>query len=313
MAQKVRGWHLVLAIAVIAIIGVAIAIRRIGSGPKDAAGMAAYLPKREAVTAYIDVAAIRNSGLLEKLVGSAIGEEDEYKTFLQRTGFDYKRDLDQILLSSASGTHYMLLKGRFDWPKLTGYAAQEKGKCEAGYCWLPGTTPGRVISFYPVTDDLMALASGASEQAARRITRRAGEKFSFNIPAQPVWAHAPTPLLLREQERVPSGTRLFLKAIEQAEEVVLTIGPATVGNAEGAFEVTMNVTCKSEQDAAVLKAQLESITALLSSLIRREKQSPNSSDLSGVLTSGTFQRDIRQVIGRWSLSKDFVEALGKTK
>jgi hypothetical protein len=310
--QKVRGWHLILAVAVIAIIGVVIASRRIGSGPEDAQGMAAYLPKREAVTAYMDVAAIRNSGLLEKLVGSAIGEEDEYKTFLQRTGFDYKRDLDQVLLSSASDTHYMLLKGRFDWQKLKDYTGHEEGKCDGSYCWLPGSTPGRVISFYPVTDDLMALASGANGQAARRITSRSGEKLSFTIPAQPVWAHAPTALLLREQQRVPSGTRLFLKAIEQAEQVMLTIGPAAAGSKSGGFEVAMNVTCKSEQDAAVLKAQLESITALLSSLIRREKQSPSSADLSGVLTSGTFQRDTRQVIGRWSLSKEFVEALGKT-
>ena len=57
------------------------------------------------------LAAIRNSGLLEKLFGSTVGEEAEYKTFLQRTGFDYKRDLDTVLMSSASGVHYLLLKG----------------------------------------------------------------------------------------------------------------------------------------------------------------------------------------------------------
>jgi hypothetical protein len=215
--------------------------------------MAAYLPKRDAVLAFIDVSAIRNSGLLEKLVGSAVGEEAEYKTFLERTGFDYKRDLDQVLLSSASGVHHLLLKGRFDWNKLTAYANQEGGKCDGKYCSVAGSTPGRVISFYPITDDLMALASSATDQAARDITRRPAEKLPFDIPGQPVWLHAPASLLREQQQQVPSGTRLFLKAVEQAEQLMITIGPAA-----DAFEVKMNVTCRTEQDAeGCLRSQNE--------------------------------------------------------
>jgi hypothetical protein len=265
--------------------------------------MVAYLPKREAALVFVDVAAIRNSGLLEKLFGSTVGEEAEYKTFLQRTGFDYKRDLDSVLMSSASGIHYLLLKGRFDWNKLRSYAGQEGGKCDGEYCEVPGSTTGRVLSFHPITDDVMALASAATGSAARDIARRPAEKLPFDVPGQPVWLYAP-PAVLREQQQAPPGTRVFMKALEQAEQVLMTIGPAG-----DAFQIAMDVTCKTEQDAAIMKAQLEGLTALLSKLILREKHTPNPSDLSGILTSGVFERDLRHVNGRWPLPKAFLESL----
>jgi hypothetical protein len=109
---------------------------------------------------------------------------------------------------------------------------------------------------------------------------------------------------LREQQQLPSGTRVFLKALEPAEQVTMTIGPSG-----DAFEIAMNVTCKTEQEAAVMKAQLEGLTALLSKLIMRENQKPNPADLSGVLTSGTFERDLRHVKGRWPLPKAFLDSL----
>jgi hypothetical protein len=83
----------------------------------------------------------------------------------------------------------------------------------------------------------------------------------------------------------------------------------TIGPSGDAFEVAMDVTCKTEQDAAVLKAQLEGLTALLGKLITREKQTPNPGDLSGVLTAGVFQRDSRHVLGRWPIRKAFLDSL----
>jgi hypothetical protein len=268
--------------------------------------MAAYLPKREAALAFIDVSAIRNSGLLDKLVGSTVGEEVEYRTFVQRTGFNYKTDLDRVLMSSASGVHYFLLKGRFDWNKLRGYATQEGGKCDGDYCSVAGSTPGRMISFHRMKSDLMALASAATEGAARQIVYHGPEKLPFDVPGKPVWLYAPASLM-RDQRDIPAGTRLFMKALEQAESLIMTIGAAGE-----AFEVAMDVTCKTEQEAAVMKAQLEQITLLLQKFLSRENQSANASDLSGVLTSGVFQRDSRHVLGRWTLQKAFLESLGKS-
>ncbi len=304
MWQRVRRWHLVAGVLAIAIAGVIIAIRWTGGGRLDAAGMAAYLPQRTSALGYIDVAAIRNSGLLEKLVGSTVGEEPEYKSFIQRTGFDYKRDLDSVILSSASGIHYFLLKGRFDWNKLKSYAVQEGGKCRDDYCFVAGSTPGRVISFYPVRPTLIALASAATENAAHDISRRPPQKLLFEIPDKPVWLQAPA-ALLRDQQQMPAGTRLFMKALEVAEHLTATIGPAG-----DAFEIALDVTCKTEQDAAIMKSQLEGLTAFLGKMIMRENQRANPADLSGVLTSGVFQRENRHVLGKWPIRKAFLDSLG---
>ena len=123
MLQRYRGAILVAGLLAVAVIGTVIATRV--SGPKlDGGGMASYMPQGDAAVFYIDVAAIRSSGILEKLVGSTVAEEAEYKTFVEQTGFNYKRDLDRVMANStapnSAATHYFLLEGRFDWDKLEG-------------------------------------------------------------------------------------------------------------------------------------------------------------------------------------------------
>ena len=302
---KVRGWQLVLALLAIALIGVAVAIWWSRSSRLDTLGMAAALPERDAALAYVDVAAIRTSGLLEKLAGSSVAEEPEYKAFVQGTGFDYKRDLDAAMISSASGAHYFVLQGRFDWAKLKGYATSQGGSCDDDYCSLAGSTPDRVISFYPLQKGVMALASASSRDAAREISRRTPQKLPFDPPAKPVWLHAPRSTLQARKADAPQGTRLFLTAVDVADRVLLTIGPGGE-----AFEIVLDVACRTEEEAAVLKAQLEGVTTLLNTMLARQKQNASAADLSGVLSSGTFERDSRRVIGRWPLRKAFLESVG---
>ena len=303
--RYVRGWHLVLLLILVGLIGVAVAYWLTRGSTLDTAGMAAALPAREAALAYVDVGAIRSSGLLEKLVGSSVAEEPEYKAFIQGTGFDYKRDLDAAMLSSAEGTHYFVLQGRFDWAKLRGYAAAQGGRCEGDYCSLAGSTAGRVISFYPIEKNVMALASAGSADAARAIARRTPEKLPFAVPEKPVWVHVPRSALQAQKAQAPPGTRLFLTAVDVAEQMMLTIGPGGE-----AFEIVMDVSCRSEEEAAVLKAQLEGVTTLLNSMLARQRQTASTADLSGILTSGKFERDSRRVVGRWPLRKAFLESIG---
>lgn len=303
-ALKLRGRHLIAALALIAIAGIAIAIYLQGKRPTDAAGMTAYFPAREATTVYLDVAGMRDSGVLDKLVGSAVAEAQEYRTFVEATGFDYKRDLDRVMLNSAGGIHYFLLAGRFDWDKLRSYAEKNGGSCRAATCWLKGSTPDRIISFRPIQDDLMALSSARDEAGAQAIEFRRDGQPLYEVPPAPVWLHIPGEAI-RAAESYPAGTRLFAKALESSERAIFTLGPAQDG-----FELAMNVTCRTAEDAAVLKAQLEGVTALLQKLISREKQTPNAGDLSGVLTAGAFERVDEQVRGRWPIRRAFIDSLG---
>ena len=67
--------------------------------------------------------------------------------------------------------------------------------------------------------------------------------------------------------------------------------------------------CASEADAAALAAELTKTTGLLRELIVREHQTPNPADLSGFLTSGSFQRRQRAVHGYWPIERALIDNL----
>jgi len=57
----------------------------------------ARLPSGNAAVLSIDFAALRRGGIFEMLSGPAVEEEPEYKTFVEKTAFDYRRDLDRAI------------------------------------------------------------------------------------------------------------------------------------------------------------------------------------------------------------------------
>ena len=303
MLQRYRGLIFVAGLLAIAIAGTVVGLR-LSRGPElDSAGLASYMPERDAAVLYVDVTALRSSGILDRLAKSTVAEEPEYKTFVQQTGFDYKRDLDRVMANSAESTHYFLLDGRFDWDKLKSYASSQGGSCDGDFCSVKGSTPGRIVSFYPVSKNLMALASSINEKAAREISRRTPTKPAFDPPSKPLWLHIPASVLHRQTD-LPAGTRLFTRALEPAERILFSLG------SQGEkFELMMDVKCRTTEDAVVMKNQFEQLTKILQTFIAREKQKPSASDLSGVLTSGTFQRQSEHVIGLWPIEPAFIDSL----
>lgn len=260
------------------------------------------LPVDDAILVGVDFAALRAAGVLAKLTGVA-SLESEYRDFVAQTGFDYQRDLDGALLSFHPRGVYLLARGRFAWNQLEAYAQSQGGACFNRLCRLPGSRPERRISFFPLRRGLMALAVSEDGYAATRLNQPAAPA-PFAVPGDPVWIHL-TAGALREPTRFPEGTRLFIKALDIAEGVTLTLG---AGGA-GAFELRMEAPCRSAREAETLRGTLEKITSLLQALIRREGQQASEADLSGVLTSGEFTLQDRTVRGRWRLPPQFVAQL----
>jgi hypothetical protein len=272
--------------------------------PITAAQMVSYMPSGEATLLYLDVETLRDSGSLEKLAGSTVAEEPEYKAFVAQSGFDYRTDLDAVLSSTSDIQQLFLLKGRFDWRSLIKYAGSHGGTCVNGFCRMPGNTPKRSISFYPVAPNVMALGVSTDEYSAGNVRPPKKELATMEVPPQPIWLAIPASTL-KDVEKLPPGTKLFAKALADAEKVVFSLGPQ-----QERFELSMDVTCKTAEDAVRLRVQLEGLTTMLGKLISREKQTPNPSDLSGVLTAGVFQRVDRHVVGKWPILKSFIETLG---
>jgi hypothetical protein len=264
------------------------------------------LPTSDSAVLHIDFASLRRSGALKWFTGSGAEEEPDYRNFVAKTGFDYKRDLDLALVSFHPSGTYFLVRGRFNWPRLEEYARENKGTCYRSLCRLTGSKPDRRISFFPLRRDLMAMAVGADDFAASRLDSAPGHP-AFPVVDRPIWIHL-SPGALRDPERFPEGTRLIAKALEISQSTTLSVG---AGSGQG-LEAHLAADCLDERSAQTLVDTLERITTLLSTLIRRENHTPDPSDLAGVLASGKFQREGRRALGTWKVSQAFIQKLTGT-
>jgi hypothetical protein len=261
----------------------------------------ARLPAKDAVILEIDFAALRRAGLIAMLGNSKTAEEPEYKQFVAKTEFDYTQDLDLALVSFSPTGKYFLLKGRFDWNRLNAYVASQGGDCYNARCRMNGSAPDRKISFSALRPEIMAMAVSKNDEAVGLLMAMPPEPRTVAAPVEPV-ALSFSPSGLKSIGALPTGTQIFAKSLEDAQEVILTLGPRGTD-----FQLTLSARCRTDHDAELLAAELERNTLLLRSMIEREKRTPNPRDLSGVLTSGTFSHDRQRVTGLWPISRGFVE------
>src|SRR5436309_5688835 len=147
----------------------------------------ARLPSDNAAVLAIDFASLRRGGVFELLSGPVVEEEPEYKTFVGKTGFDCRRDLDHAFISFHPSGVYFLVRGRFDWKRLEAYAREQGGGCSSGLCRMPGSAPERKISFFPLKSNLMAMAVSTDESAAARMSEKARNARPIALLQQPVW------------------------------------------------------------------------------------------------------------------------------
>jgi hypothetical protein len=165
---------------------------------------------------------------------------------------------------------------------------------------MAGSTPDRNISFLPLQSGLMALAVSPDAAAAVRMELSAATA-PIPTPDAPVWMFLPR-TILKSQDNLPDGTRLFAKTVEDAKSVTLGFSPE--GNRIAA---RLNVLCKNDQDAALAAAELTKITEVLREVIAHATQKPQPADLALVLTSGSFESKGSRVYGYWPMERAFVE------
>jgi hypothetical protein len=296
--RRSRIWPVVALLAML-ITATVWGVIRYRARPIPTAALLKRLPVRDTVILYIDFDALRQSGVLHFLDVSRTAEDPDYRRFVEKTDFDYRRDLDSALVAFSPSGKYMLVRGRFNWRSLHAYAREQGGNCINGFCRMHGSAPERQISFFQVQTGLMALAVSPDDYAARRLQESASGP-NPEIPADPIWLSIPASTL--HSGDLPSGTHMFATSMDKAESVVLAFSID-----QGEVRARLDVRCRNEQDAADIAAQLSKATDTLRSMIAREHQKPNPSDLSGVLTAGSFHAEGRRVIGYWPINRSFLE------
>ncbi len=257
------------------------------------------LPTQNALLLYVNFQALRGAGILQLLDNSKVKEDAEYLNFVHQTDFNYKRDLDSALVAFAPTGNYMLVRGRFDWKMLRNYAQQQQGWCYNSLCRMPGSTPERKISFFPLQSGLMALAVSPDEAAVVRLQASAAMP-AVQTPNAPVWLSIPASML-RSGENLPSGTRMFAHTIDQAQSITLSLVQEN-----NRLAAKLNALFRNDRDAVEAAGQLTNVTNLLRQMIEREHGKPNGADLSGVLTSGSFESKGDRVFGYWPIERSFV-------
>jgi len=270
-----------------------------GSNPSD---LVAYLPTDNATVVYIDAGALRRSGILNMIAGSKAAEELEYQQFVDQTMFDYRQDLDAVAVAFKNGQMFLAARGNFHWKNLMDYAARQGGSCHNSFCTAPSSRPSRRISFYPLKNNLMALAISSDDFGAYSIERQP-VKLAVDAPNQPLWMLVPA-VALKDTNALPAGTKPYASALQNAEQILFTVGPDS-----DHLQLSLQVTCRDATSASKLLVDLQNTTTTLRNWIAREHQQANPADLSGVLVSGTFRRDDRKVFGQWPIPRAFVDSL----
>jgi hypothetical protein len=266
------------------------------------AALLTRLPRRDALIAYIDFDALRRAGILQLLGGSTVGQDPEYRSFVERTRFDYARDLDAALVAFGPSGKFLLLRGRFDWSSLDAYVRGQNGHCDDALCRLTGSAPERLISFFPLRGNLMALAVSQDDSAALRMSTPAPGNGT-EIPAAPLWISLPASTL-RSADSLPAGARPFAQALGQADAATLAFAP------EGArMAASLDIVCHKPGDAAEIASRLTAATELLRDALAKENRQPDPAGLSGVLAAGVFRADGPRVRGRWPIERAFLQTV----
>ena len=167
----------------------------------------AILPGGDVTTLYVNVAALRDSGMLKLLTGTRVPLDKEYAKFVRDINFDYVRDLDRLVGAMDGDQVYCLLRGRFDWEKLRRYPADHGGGCVRHTCRVPTGTPNRWVSFHLIQPDVLSLALSADTEAAN-ILQPPAKPRPVSMPAEPVWIRVGDQLL-RNPGALPLPLRIF--------------------------------------------------------------------------------------------------------
>jgi hypothetical protein len=299
VTPKLRAWLLV--VMVTALCGASLSgVIWYRSRTISPAAMLKRLPAQDAVVLYVDFRELRRGGILQLLDGSKVGEDPEYRAFVEQTEFDYKQDLDAALVAFAPAGKFMLVRGHFEWATLRAYVASQEGRCNNAFCRVAGSAPDRHISFFPVQSSLMALAVSSDESAALRMNEVAPGPVP-EIPDAPIWLSIP-PSIMKSGQRLPDGTHMFASSLERAEAATLAVV------VEGKrYAAKLNVRCSTDADAVQVRSDLAAATAALHKMIVLDHQKPDA--FAAFLASGTFSNVGHRVYGYWPIELAFVQTM----
>lgn len=303
MGKRLNSWMLVLLVAAgAAVVYGVLVLYRMGAD-LSVADLLRRMPDANALTLHVDLRAIRAAGMGGLLEGSAVAEEEDYRRFVRESGFDWTRDLDAVTATKSGDDWFLFVRGSFDMEKVRNFVLARGGSCKNGYCDVAGATPGRRVSYFPVSSSLLALATSKGHMAVYRLTEKRKTDWAGGVPEGSAWVSFNGSFLAGDPA-LPSGGRLFGKVLSETERTTFSVVPGT-----GGLELAMRAISKDAAGAENVKAQLEGVTKEFKGYFDRMGQASQPDDLSGLLLNGKFAVAGNEVSGRWPLHPNLLKKL----
>lgn len=209
----------------------------------------ARIPSASTTTVGIDVAALRRTGLLDRIAGARDLESPEYRRFVEETGFDYRQDLDYAVAGLEDDANHFVLRGSFDWTALERYALSNGGSCVRGACSLR-TDSGREASFTLAEPNVLTVTVGTHAPGSKRFAPPGGvawavldrpppslfegaTKVTISIQAGTKGATARLQAICPDRDRRPVLAASLQSALEN-----LRAGPLATDLSKGAVKTT---------------------------------------------------------------------------
>ena len=259
----------------------------------------AHMPEQEGATVFLNIGALRQSGLLDAIAGKRDEEEPEYQAFVRETGFNYRDDLDAVLAHFAIDFNIFILRGRFSWQQIGGHMRANGGQCLNGVCWMQ-VARGRYVSALPLSANVVAIGTGGHRNVVYSALPLRTNAIP-TLPSEPLWAELSEDFL-KNPSRLPDGTRSFVTALQGARSVFLSAGPS-----QGGLQAHLRAAFATPKEALERKEMLEQATALLQKFFDRDRQKPSESQLATMLTAGKFEQNQDLLLGHWPLERTFFE------
>ncbi|MBZ5526797.1 MAG: hypothetical protein LAN71_02705 [Acidobacteriia bacterium] len=193
------------------------------SGEVPAVELIEDLPAEASSLVYVDLAALRQSGVLARLKSLApdAQKEPEYAQFVRDTGFDFERDLDRLAIAIVTRgdtrTFYAAVEGRFDAGKIRALALRSGKQQSRGgqdIFTMPVSGSPLPVSFSFLGNGRILLTGGGEadslvrSRAADASARERNER-ALRLAGSPIFGVLhPDPAQMRElSRRFPGGLR----------------------------------------------------------------------------------------------------------
>jgi hypothetical protein len=275
--RRIAGWAAAVVLAALAV-WVWPRIR-----PATAEAVLGRLPDAEAPVLYLDVASLRQWGLLERIAGEAGVEEQDYRDFVAATGFNYRRDLDAVAIWFGAEERRIAASGRFDEGRLARYAQTQGGQCVQNVCSVEGSSRERQVSF-AVKGGLLEMAVAARPFAVANFQKRQGVRKPA-AARSPVWLYLPAGSL-RSNGQLGLISREVVAALEGAAWAVFQ-----VDRDRKLAVVRMDAEARDSDGAQAMAQRFQKTTASLQRI----------PGLPGLLKQGQFVAKGQRLEGRWPL------------